>query len=227
MSSCRDGHLLAGMVLLVLGCSVRTETPRAESGSWVLADDLQAVLTQPEEVMHEPRTPLVLDDGSKVMDCSQYLALRRSSGLLSEQISTKLAASEYLVCDVLAAAPNAHVPRNRPPLDRAQQLAARLDLRSFRSSLRPMLGDHDSTLQHVSGQLQASGNVVTLRMPGGVVTLQVIVEADLNEDGDADWLVWLLDEATDSNYRDYRSLLVSDPSSRGPLRAADFWPEHR
>jgi len=47
----------------------------------------------------------------------------------------------------------------------------------------------------------------------------------VDADGQADWIVWMTDEARTGTYRDYETVVVFDPDKAGPLRAVNWPPQ--
>ena len=49
--------------------------------------------------------------------------------------------------------------------------------------------------------------------------LEWVATLDANNNGKADWVLWLADEAKDGNYRQYQTLVIYDVSVTGLLSA--------
>lgn len=202
----------AGMCLLLACSSTRAQAPV------FAASDVLPLLKNREREWNKPRTPLALAAG-KASDCASYARLR-PSGILDDGDNQRIK-SEYLVCDVLIQV--GPVP-NPTPLSAndgyGAALATRLDLRSFPSSLGPMVRGQRRTLSGLFGdQVRVESDGALVKTPEMFFSLTVAVVGDLDHDGVLDWLVWLSDEATDGTYRGYETLLIKDPASNGLLRA--------
>jgi|GEM_PF-2104152 len=210
---------------LLLGCGRPLAVERQhEKRPWLLTDELRAAVAAHDETLRTARSSLLLANNVSVTDCAQYIDARRKGIGVSEEVNARFVSSEYLVCDVLSATTEARAVEQQLPGLRGRVLASRLDLRSFNSSLKPMLADDLSTLAALPGKLRATDTTVTLGLEGWIVSLQVVAEVDLTHDGKVDWLVWLADGSTESTYRDYRTLIVEDVAQNGPLHAAELWP---
>jgi hypothetical protein len=194
----------------------------ASEHSWIFVDELRGAMGARAQALRVARSPLLLDSGLSVTDCSQYIAARRAGAGVSEQVDARMVASEYLVCDALCATAEARPVRSAAAA-RGRALATRLNLRSFDSSLGPRLPEGGPTLQALPGQLRTDDTTATLDSDGWHVSLAIVAEADLDRDGDIDWLVWLTDEATTSNYRTYHTLIVPNATASGPLHAMALW----
>ena len=52
--------------------------------------------------------------------------------------------------------------------------------------------------------------------------LEWVATLDANNNGKADWVVWLTDEAKDGNYLQYQTLVIYDVADTGRLRATPY-----
>jgi hypothetical protein len=207
---------------MVYGCAARAD----QSSSAVFIPEVRPGLAHLREGLQHKRAELVFADGRAVETCELYSSRRASGVPLQDTVSNRLAAADYLICAALAAWTSADKSSERAPSDRGSQLAKRLDLRSFASSLGPQLDGHQYLLTQLGTPLRIAPSNVSLVSEDATVTFEVVAEADFDHDGHADWLVWLLDEAKEGTYRDYRTLIVSHVARAGRLTARDLWPRH-
>lgn len=183
--------------------------------------DLSVQLDNYERVMAQSRTGLQFSDGSTVRNCRQYLKARNNAEV-SEGVANSSRSAEYRICDTLRALKSAG-PVNHPyrsEMAEGEVLRKRLDLRSFRSSLGPASNRYH-TLAQIEEELpvRVDGNSVVLESDDWYVRLEVVVRADVDNDGHEDWLVWLTDEPRDSNYRAYETLVIHRIAQKGLLTA--------
>ena len=110
------------------------------------------------------------------------------------------------------------------PQNLGRRLATQLDLRTVPSSLGPQLSDDKFTLHLLSRATQTSAAAAWLEDDASSVRLEIVAQADVNGDGKDDWIVWLVDEARDGNYRGYVTLVVLDCTRSGALAASVLAP---
>ena len=202
--------------LLLASCStVGGDEPEMRFG------EFSRQLSNFDEVMLERRPELQLNDGSSVQNCRDYLDL--DSGVdVSESVENITRSADYRICDTLRALKSAD-PVSQPyrsNVAAGEVLRNRLDLRSFRSSLGPA-----SSRYHTFAQIEeelpvrVEGDSVILESDDWYLHLEVVARADVNGDGNEDWLVWLTDEARSGNYRGYDVLVIDHVAREGLLEA--------
>jgi len=205
---------------LLLACA--NEAPSA--GGVILNQDLAAAQSQLEASLVEGRSPLSFGEGKEATNCKSYYELS-SKYKMDEGVQNQLAKSEYLVCDVLkilsgASKPDAGVQHIG---DAGKQLLTKLDLRSFPSSLRPKsTQDAHSLFTLYPQQASASTNTAQIETDDFSFTLEVVAAARINDNDEADWVVWVYDESKSGSYRGYRTLVVFDPYSKKNLDAVAY-----
>jgi hypothetical protein len=214
----------AGWLLLIAAACNSSEPTGSATAVDVFAPALRAATAAREQTLRSARTGLRFDDGTQVTNCETYLAAKGTGAAPSEEVANQLVVSEYLVCDALNALSRASAPKSKAATDRGRQLAERLDLRTFASSLGPRLDDAAHTVATLGDPVSIEDNEVIKEDESWAFRLEVIAESDFNGDTKPDWLVWLSDEARDGSYRGYQTLLVSDVTKEGGLAAVPYVP---
>ena len=197
--------------LLTACLSANAETP-----VFVAANVLRMV-TNREKEWTAPRTTLALSAG-QASDCASYARLR-ASGIVDDG-SNERVKSEYLICDVLIQLGPTPEAKALPVDGYGVALASRLDLRSFPSSLGPMVDEERYTLARLfEGQVRTESDGAAVKTPDMVFSLTIVAVGDVDHSGKPDWIVWVSDEVVAGTYRGYETLLIKDPAPDGPLRA--------
>lgn len=217
-------RFLAIMVVLAAGCGHGERRGRRVSDEpQIISEDVRAAVAHPDDAMTRTRSPLGLDNGTTVRNCTDYLAAQRAGAEIAEFTEARLVASEYVVCDVMDALRCAARGAQGPMRKVGQELADRLDLRQIRTSLGPRLDDRAHTLATLGDALQTTDIRASLTLADWTFVLSLAAVADVDGDGRSDWIVSLADEARTGSYRDYGVLVVLDPERPGPLRVQK-WP---
>jgi hypothetical protein len=189
----------------------------SSSGPLLVAANILPRVAHREQEWTQQRTTLALSAG-RASDCASYTRLRLS-GIVEDGANQRIK-SEYLICDVLGrleAAPDLKTLRKG---NYGTALANRLDLRSFPSSLGPMVDEERHTLSHVlEGQVRIEDQSAVVQTPDLSFSLTIVLVGDLDHNGSSDWIVWLSDEVPAGTYRGYETLLIKDVTAEGPLRA--------
>lgn len=184
--------------------------------------ELARALSAPAEVLAQRRASLQIGS-TTVSTCAQYLdiaATKRSS----EEVLLQPAAADYLLCDTLAAL-DAAAPAKRVEVAFGAALYERFDLSSVPSSFGPQLTSEKLTLEQLAAASPSTGRYeVVLDSSDWHVAMELVAVADLNHNGDADWLLWMVDEAKEGDYRTYQLIVVWDPLRQDSLLAGEEWP---
>ena len=200
------------------GC---TGGPGSDASPEIFSPDLASAFRSYERTMSEPRPPVRFESGRMVRDCREYLAVPAEDEL-DGTVYNRSMAGEYVVCDELKLLHDARPvsPARRPPSFYTSALIERLDLTSFRSSLRPRLDAEPGTvLSAVSGlEPKAEGYSVTSDTDGWYYHFEVVARADFTGDGREDWLVRFSDKSREGTYRHHGTLVVTDAGRPGRLR---------
>jgi len=185
--------------------------------------ELRSALGAREQSLQKTRTELRLSDGAVVTICEGYLKARQAGVRVAEAVEAQLVMSEYLVCDALQALSTAVPAASSSPSTRGEQLAERLDLRSFPSSRGPRVDESKHTLQALGDHVTVTAVAASVEDDTWNYQLRIVAEADFDGDDKPDWLVWLTDEArSEGNYRGYSTLLISNVDAPGPLLAKEY-----
>ncbi|MGD9386414.1 MAG: hypothetical protein PVF28_07655, partial [Thioalkalispiraceae bacterium] len=139
---------------------------------------------------------------------------------IKEGVNNQIIKNEYLECDVLSLLGDSSFTREKQKVSTGEALATRLDLRTFPSSLFRRVDDNAYTLKQVAGkQTSSTQHTVVYETDDWFYRLEVVAQADLNKNGEPDWIVWLFDEAKTGNYRSYQTLIIYDPAKQDKLKA--------
>ena len=201
----------------MLGCDARPQAVVGTVYNRELADALQN-----RQIFKKKRAALTFDSGAVAQNCAQYLRLAGGSPI-KEDVANQLAKSEYLLCDALALIGDKKSATGPHDVAFGKALADRLDLRSFPSSLAPMLDETKYSLAHVDeAAVKLEPTAAAYETKDMHYRLEVVATLDINNNAKPDWVLWLADEARIGNYRQYQTLVVYDVSDSGPLRAVPF-----
>lgn len=163
-----------------------------------------------DQTLIEKRSKLGFVNAPAVDNCDNYIKAKRVSSI-EQSINNQLVSSEYLVCDVLSILGMQPIKLITNVDDFGLVLAERLDLRTFTSSIRPMLTDESYTLRNLSGKdLITDALSVTRDTKGWFYKLKVVASIDINSNGIDDWIVYHSDESKSGNYRGYQTIIVMD-----------------
>lgn len=205
------------MAMLVSACTGTGRQP----DNVILDKALLDAYRQGQEALTKARSPLLLQDGGKVHNCKSYL-LQASTHRTEESVNNQMIKSEYLVCDALGILNGIKKPGYQDAIhsNYGQQIAEKLDLRSFPSSLHRMGDAEKHTLNALfPGQVSTNGNLAILEMDDWTFRLEVVAKANLDNNNQPDWIVWLSDEAKAGNYRAYTTLVIYNPYGEKSIRA--------
>lgn len=181
-----------------------------------------AYALQERQFFNKKRTTLMFENGATAQTCSEYLRLIAGSAL-KEDVNNQLAKGEYLSCDVVAMIGDKKLSVPGKDALLGQALATRLDLRSFPSSLFQTLDERKFSLSHLDAKaVKADSTGVTYETKDWHFRLELVATLDVNNNGKADWVLWLADEAKSGNYRQYQTLIVPDVSDTGPMSAIPY-----
>ena len=221
----RLASLAALLGLAACGQSAeKTAVARADKppvGINVLSATLRQALQQRSQVLSAKRTALPLSTGATVETCATYLEARKAGAQIAETVDAQLVSSEYLLCEAVDLLPEG-VALEGKPAQVGARLAQQLDLRSFPSSLGPQLDEQRHTLASLSEAVKTDDVSAALEDESSTTRLEVVAQADLNQDSKPDWIVWLSDESRDGNYRGYATLVIDAAESSGPLTAKAY-----
>jgi hypothetical protein len=209
-------------LVLLLSLVVGTAcTPMATRGDMdIFNATVRDAFAHYDQTMVARRPALRFASGQTVHDCKDYLA-QRGVTLIDEAVNNRIVAQEYLVCDAVALLRRAGPvgKSDYRPDSYGRELLRRLDLRSFPSSLRPMIDDKHVTFADLSGgAVRVEAHAVTVETDDWRYRLEVVADVE-SSDGAHYWLLWFSDVAKNGNYRGYQTLVVRNPAPKGPLLA--------
>jgi hypothetical protein len=158
-----------------------------------------------------------------VRDCREYLAVPAEDEL-DGTVYNRSMSGEYGFCDALELLRDARPvsPARHPPSFYTSALIERLELTSFRSSLRPQLDQEPGSVLSAIPALEpkAKGFSVISDTDDWYYYFEVVARADFTKDGREDWLVLFSDMATEGTYRAHSTLVVTDAGRPGRLRVS-------
>ncbi|MCG8427990.1 MAG: hypothetical protein MI754_11590 [Chromatiales bacterium] len=170
------------------------------------------------------RTPLSYSGGHTASNCETYFDLAPKHDI-EETVHNQAVKSEYLICDALKILSDSYgAPDKRIDFSSmGELLLSQLDLRSFSSSLYRAADENTHTLQSLFPQSSsATGPITRFDSEDWAFTLEVVAVANMNDNSAPDWIVWVLDEAKEGNYRGYSTLIIYDPEQQEPLKATTY-----
>lgn len=185
--------------------------------------DVAEAVSQYKTTYKLKRTEVTFANGIRVNNCEAYIQANKSSKI-NEDINNQLVKSEYLICDVLSLIGEAKFSVSKNNSNLGKSLSQRLDLRSFPSSRFQMLDEKKHTLDKLAGDLKIGVNFASVESNDWHYALELVAVTDINKNGKADWIIWLLDEAKTGNYRGYQTLVVYDVDTSKKLIAAHSFP---
>lgn len=202
------------------GCSTMSDQPAVR----IYDAALTLAYTDVKSAMEEKRTPFVFASGAVADTCASYLALAGAKAIADTDNNQRIKA-EYLHCDALALLGEAAAGWEMPSVTEAlgRELLARLDLRSFPSSLFMKTTDTHFTLGHLHpDDVEAGAVTASYSSADWSFTIKVVAVADINHNRQPDWIVWVADEAVAGTYRGYSTLVVYDPAGAGFMQAVPY-----
>lgn len=188
-----------GLVMLcgLLACS-NHEVPQA--GHYWLDQEVSQKLQSPTEVVGVTRPALRFDNGISVTNCEGYL---QQDSAVSESNANFSAHSNYLICDALEQAKTWPISRNMKPFDQSLSLCSRVDLASFRHSLRPRIEATPVTLSDLFGAgASERANSCVFDGEGRNFVLTPILLVSKASEPSRLW-IWVTDEILETSYRTY------------------------
>ncbi|MBI5750625.1 MAG: hypothetical protein HZA59_00585 [Hydrogenophilales bacterium] len=200
-------------------CQTRIDAPVAVT---IYGDGVLNGVKQYSETIHKKRGVIEFESGLAAETCETYSRLIKEA-VPKEGVSNQIAKSDYLICDVLEIIGNKKYREGARENEYGHLLAARLDLRSFSSSLFQRLGEKKFAFNHFdAGTVKTNSTSVTYETPDWHYKLEIVAVLDLNNNGKPDWVMWLADEAKVGNYRNYQTLVAYDVATEGAIRATPF-----
>lgn len=217
----KDGlPVLVAVTILFGGC-------QAHDTVILLNDNVAKAVSRYADAASKKHAPIEFDSGDRADTCESYVRLAAKS-TLKEDVVNQLGKSEYLVCDVLAIVGNRKVVTDK--VGKAGRygtaLASQLDLRSFPSSLFPMLDENRYTLVQLDANAVNTTNTsATSETTDWRYRLELVAISDIDKNGKPDWVLWLSDESKSGNYRGYQTLIAYNVKHGSTINAKPY--QHR
>lgn len=184
--------------------------------------DVAEAVSQYKTTLKLKRTEVIFENSVKANNCESYIKAIKSSRI-NEGVNNQLVKSEYLICDALLLVGDTKYTTSKSNSDLGKSLSQRLDLRSFPSSRFQMLDEKMHTLDKLTGDLKVGANSASVESKDWHYALELVAVTDVNKNGKADWIVWLIDEAKMGNYRGYQTLVAYDvDKSKGLIKLQPF-----
>ncbi|MEX0730159.1 MAG: hypothetical protein WED00_04285 [Aquisalimonadaceae bacterium] len=206
------------LAVLLAGCAHGDQRTVVSILKPSVADAFEAL----GQTMSAHRSTLRFDNGKIVNDCETYLE-QRTRAEVDEGVNNRMVSQEYLICDTvsLLATAGTDWAEHEGSERFGELLRSGLDLRSFPSSLHQLAGEHPTLadMEHLA-QVRVDGPAVVFELEEWYFKLDIVALADVNQDGNLDWLVWLIDESNNRMYSDYRVLIIENVAEHGRLRAS-------
>lgn len=170
------------------------------------------------------RNTLLFIGGGIATNCQTYQDMATKYEI-DETINNQITKSEYLICDALKILSTSSKisGENIGILNRGEELLSKLDLRSFPSSLNRASDENAYTLKSLyPQQAKYVGNVAELNIEDWSFILEVVAVTRINDNATLDWIVWVVDESKQGNYRGYSTLIVYDPENQDNFKAIKY-----
>ena len=170
------------------------------------------------------RSSLSFNGGSLATNCQTYHELATKYEI-EETINNQLTKSEYLLCDALKILSTSSKisTENINISNRGEALLSKLDLRSFPSSLNRMSDKNTHTLKSLHPQqTKFVGNVAEFSTEDWSFILEVVAVTKINDNDIPDWVIWVVDESKQGNYRGYSTLIIYDPENQDNFKGVKY-----
>ena len=198
--------LIIPLVILISACDRNENT---DSVVEVYRADVFSALTTYDAELIKARNELSFENGALVRNCDAYIKASKTSRV-SEGVNNMIISAEYLMCDALSLVGKSRKLQQTDKAETAEVLASKLDLRSFPSSHYQRLDDKKHTLGTLSDKVVIDGSEASIDTGDWHFSLVHVASGDINNNGKADWIIWLIDEAKVGNYRGYVTLVAYD-----------------
>lgn len=198
-----------------------TKPMHTKSGVHIFDKKLAVAFSDLDKTMAVSRSPVQLQPDITASNCKDYLA-HISNHPIVEGAANFMVASEYLTCAAVGMLIKAtpQLTARYHPQSYGQELYARLDLSSFPTSFGPRLDPQHQTFKSFGNtSFHTAKYALVYDTADWHLSLRVVATADVDGNGQADWLVWLTDEAKTGNYRGYNQVIILNPTREGLLRA--------
>ena len=190
--------------------------------NYIFNQDLLTLHKNYNESLNIQRSELIFGGGHVARNCLAYFKLV-SQYDIDESIYNQSIKSEYLICDALKILSGISVYYDKSAKDFGEKLSSKLDLRSFPSSLFRMSQESKHTLKSLYPEdVKSTDSSAILETEDWIFRLEVVAVAQINDNDDLDWVVWLSDEAKSGNYRSYATFVLYDPENQEEYTATPY-----
>lgn len=206
-------RLLLVLTISIVGCSANQHIRNAPL---IVDAGVESAYTNYKASMQKIRPPLEFGSTQVATNCREYLTEKTASSI-SENTSNFFVAQRYVICDTLNAIHNSANNRISIEVDKvAKELLARLDLRSFRSSLFQRTDDVIRTLEDVApGSVSVSNYSARAALDDWEYVVKVVAFIDADDNGVEDWLVWVKDKAGTGSYDSLNAYIAYNVRQNG------------
>lgn len=208
---------LFGMAFLIGGCQLLGSGKKQAT---IYSAELYSAYSAVPQSLSIGRSDLIFKSGEVATDCNSYYQLSLA-GRVDESVSNQQVRGEYLVCDALKILENTTLSAvDSVDVTFGQALRSGLDLRSFPSSVRQLAEETKYSFEELfPAESDVLAETVRLSLEDWNLSVSVVATLDLNASGNADWVIWVVDESLDGNYRSYGTYVIYDPDMNKPYQA--------
>jgi len=175
-----------------------------------------------QTTLEKTRTAIKFDSGFIANNCIEYLSELKKTELNGTSFNRAIQ-NEYISCEALDLIKNKEPSTNKSSLSYGNDIASRLDLSSFPSSLNRRSRENNKTLSDFGPQDLTIDSFSAIRETNDwTYTIKVIASTDLNNDRIDDLIIWIHDKAKHGSYNTYSTLIVPLYNNNQPLIATPY-----
>lgn len=212
------GFLLLGAIILG-STSCVTQVDRRV---FIFSDRLKLNETEVEYAFKKERSPIGFETNVIATNCLEYL-LEVVRSEIKDTTYNLLLQEEYLSCEALDLIKGKVGSKEKPSINYGNEIAAKLDLSSFPSSLNRRARKGNLTLLNLgSNELTIEQSFVSLDTDEWTFTIELAASTDLNNDNIDDLIIWVYDKAKFGSYSTYTTLVVPIYNDNQKLLATPY-----
>lgn len=212
--------------VFLLGALVAPACQAQQVATRIFDADLAKAFKNYDQSLAEKKTPLLFESGKEVETCAGYLSEKKNSTVKSD-VPNMLYASEYVICDELAALKNATITKKKA-VDSikiyGKEIYNRLNIADVPSSL--IEGNSEKVIllkdKISKNSFRVTKYAVESETPEWSFAVAIVAVTDCDGDGKPDWILQVADEAKEGNYRLYSVWLVRGVTEKGVLDAKEL-----
>lgn len=227
-ASAAIASILAGIrawrwLLLVFFFGISCNTTFTQTKSVIYDADLAKAYQNFDQSAAKNRREIKFESGATAASCNDYWKEKEKS-TVKEDVANQLFQADYVECDALKilgeSKTTAEIATDQKASNYANEIYNRLDLKSFPSSLAPML-DQNKTFASNESKLRSKieNAAVVSDTADWNFAVQIVAETDANRDGKKDLIVYVVDESKEGNLKNYSTLLIYGVDAKGDLKA--------